>query len=649
MNGRARTAAGHLLRDLRYARRVFRRSPGFPALLIGILALGIGVGGSLLGLVRAGLLRPRLYTNLLAPEWNGGAPRAAIDGALDAPLRTVAEIQDAGLQTLLLLLLGATVLVVALAVINAAALLLARATTRRSEMAVRAAVGATRGRLALQLGVEGAVVGVLGIGSGLLLGGAFLHLLRSTWPNRTPAWGELSIEPWILLAVGSGFGLVALLLPLASVVTGARTNLHKALASGSRSTPGRHEGELRNALAIGEIALSMVLLVGAGLLLQGMLASPPPEVPEVPEDARIGARSVLTLPLDLSTPRYASPEQRAAFYGALLEQVESLPGVKDTSVASPGAWVGMGDEVRVRTVCPPCWRGTMILPVVNGVSRVHAVSPAFFRTLDVTLLAGREFTVDDGLDAPGVAIVSQTFAYHLFPNGEPLGKKLRVGGREDAWYTVVGVVEDIRTRGIGTPSEPVPALYLSALQHPPRVAGLAVETSGSMEQAIPAVLRVIEGLDPGQAETAASEMMTLEEQVARFLAPLRWFARVFGALAAAAILLTGLGLGGVISYNVTRRNREMGIRAALGARPAQVIRMIVKQTLRLVVIGGALGLLGALSIARLLQVLFLGVSPLDATVYGSVALLLGATALLASILPARQAARVDPGIVLQGE
>ena len=643
MSGIARGSAGHLLRDFRYARRAFRRSPGFPALLIGILALGTGVGGSLLGLVRAGLLRPLPPTDLLAPEWSGGALHGVIDGALDAPVRTVAEIQDAALHTLLLLLLGATVLVLALAVINAAALLLARATTRRSEMAVRAAVGATRGRLALQLGVEGAVMGALGIGSGLLLGGLIIYLLRSTWPNRTPPWGELSTEPWILVAVGSGFGLVALLLPLASVVAGATTNLHKALAAGARSTPGRYEGEFRNALAIGEIALSMVLLVGAGLLLRGMLAAPPPEATEN------AARGVLTLPLDLSKPRYAGPEDRAAFYGALLEQVEAFPGVKDTSVASPGAWVGMGDEVRVRTVCPPCWRGTMILPVVNGVSRVHSVSPAFFRTLDVTLLAGREFAVDDGLDAPGVAIVSQTFAYRLFPNGEPLGKKLRIGAREDAWYTVVGVVEDVRARGIGTPSEPVPALYLSALQHPPRAAGLAVETSGSIEQAIPAVLRVIESLDPGQTETAAAGMLTMQEEVARFLAPLRWFARVFGALAAAAILLAGLGLGGVISYNVSRRTREMGIRAALGARPAQVIRMIVKQTLHLVVIGGALGLLGALSIARLLQVLFLGVPSLDATVYGSVALLLGATALLASILPARRTARIDPKIALQGE
>jgi hypothetical protein len=280
------------------------------------------------------------------------------------------------------------------------------------------------------------------------------------------------------------------------------------------------------------------------------------------------------------------------------------------------------------------------------------LGPGFFHSLRASLLRGRELDGNDEVDSSNVAVINRTFAYRLFPNGEPLGKRIQVGGGNGNWYTnadwytVIGIVDDIRVRGIGSGGEPVAAIYLSALQHPPRIVNLTVRTSGDPMRSLPAVKEVVHALAP---EATLTNAMTMEQYLAAFTAPLRWFAVLFGVLAGVAVLFATSGLQRIMSYNVTRRTREMGIRMALGARTRDMTRMVLGQSLRITIMGVMLGLFGALPLTRLLQLRLSGVEPFDPFLFSGIAVLLGSVALLASYRPARRAASVDPQISLRAE
>jgi hypothetical protein len=293
-----------------------------------------------------------------------------------------------------------------------------------------------------------------------------------------------------------------------------------------------------------------------------------------------------------------------------------------------------------------CFIGTMPRQITQGPARISAVNPGFFDALGVTVLRGRELDPNDGVDSSNVAVINETFAYRLLPNGEPLGKQIHVGGRDGEWYTVVGVVNNIRARGIGSGAEPVPSLYLSVLQHPPPVVNLAVRTAGDPMRLLPVVEEVIYALAP---EATIAHAMTMEQYLVRFRAPLRWFAVLFGVLAGVALLFATSGLQSVMSYNVTRRTREIGIRMALGARIKDITHMILGQSLQITIMGVMLGLFGALPLARMLQLLLCGVEPFDPFLFVGTAVLLGSVALLASYRPAQRAASVDPQISLRAE
>lgn len=618
-----------LLRDARYGARALLRSPGFALAALAALVLGVGASAPVLTLLRGDALR-----RLAAAEAVGAEPVHEADwrAGWTAELRAPARIRHDGVDALLAVLEPLAWVVLGVACINLLLLGVARGATRGHEMSLRAALGAGRGRLAGQLLTEGGMLALAGGAGGALAGAAALPLLGASLPAEPAGWPTVAGAPGglaLALAATLGVALACSLLPLRAA---GRPDLFRPLTVGGRATPGRHEGAARRALGVVAVAASLVLLTVAGLLMRGSGA--------VAGDAEPGLdpRGVLTARLDAS--REGGTERRAALQREALARVQALPGARGAALGSPGAWTGVGAEDRVKVVCGVCYMAGALLPVVEGTARHHAVSPGAFGALGVPLVEGRDLAP---ADTAGV-VINRTFANRLFPGSrERLGKKIRVG---EEWYTVVGVVADVRARGVGSGSRPDAALYLSALRHPPPVAELAVRAEGSPRLLLPAVRGAVAG--PGTGPTLR-DAATLEEVRERLLAPLRWFAALFAGLAAVAVALSAAGLYGVIAHGVARRTREIGVRVALGARTGEVVRLVMGESLRLVALGAALGLIGALSLARLLQLLFHGVDPLDPVVYGTLALLLAAVAGAASALPARRAARVDPVVALRAE
>lgn len=285
-------------------------------------------------------------------------------------------------------------------------------------------------------------------------------------------------------------------------------------------------------------------------------------------------------------------------------------------------------------------------PITIRSVRHHSVSPRYFAALRVPLLRGREFTGADRAGAEGVVVVSRAFAARLFPNGDPLGKQVRAGGSSGAWYRVVGVADEVRAAGIGSGSEPVPAIYFSTLQRPPGAVGVAVRAAGDPAGLAPLLRAAIHEVDP---RVGIREVDTMDEYLARFQAPARGAAVLFGVLGALSALVAAGAVYGVIAQGVSRRTREIGIRMAVGAGPGAVIRMILRETVRLAGLGLLLGGIGAVSLARALQLALHGVRPLDPVVYLAVGALLLGVALLAGFVPARRASRLHPTAALAAE
>ena len=658
-----------LAADLRHALRSLRRAPAFALSAVVVLALAAGICVPVLALVRAGVGSLVPYTDqagvpagataarveaLLQPERvdagmvdrSGkpfpGATRAPITPGSAPPTataRSVAQVQDEGVRTLLAILAALTSLVLAAGVVNAASLLLSRGTARRQEVVMRAVLGAPRRTLVRQLLAEGAVVALAGVGIGVVLAALGRHALRATWPTGTPPWAALRPD---VLSAGAVLGMLAatsLLAALAPVRAATRRDLNRGLGPASRATPGPHEGWRRRALVTLQVAATVTLLAGGGVLARGFSAS------AVGQDPGYDPRDTLAVQVELRDARFRDLPARAAYQLALLEKVAAIPGVRAASLSSAGAWMGLGttDEVLAQGMAPFPYP-----PAVLRDARHHAVSPGYFRAMGIPLVRGREFGADDREGSRAVAVVSEAFANTMLPGVDPVGKPLRLGGRDGTWYTVVGVAGNVRAKGIGTSgAEVTPAVYLSSLQHPPLAAGLAVRVSGGDPLRVERAVRA--AVASAGHGAVAHQAMTMEERLARFALPLRWFSRVFAALSGLAVVLAAVGLYGVVAYMVARRTREIGVRMAVGARGAQVVRMVTGQSLKLALRGAFLGLWGALSLTRLLQWLFYGVDALDPVVFGGMAVLLVAVALAASWAPARRAVRVDPMVALRAD
>jgi putative ABC transport system permease protein len=543
-------------------------------------------------------------------------------------------------QVFLNLLMAAAGFVQLIACVNIANMQLARASSRSREMAVRVALGARRVTLVRRLLTESLLLGLLGGVCGSLASFGLVDFIRGSIPLDQTQY----IQGWESIRVNDRVMIFTLVVSLASsVVFGlvpslrfSNPNLNEALKEGGRSDGGGAGGQrLRKALIVAEVALSLALLVGAGLMVKGSA--------RMTEKQQKGfdPRHALTLRAALSPSRYADGRRIAAFHRQAQERLSALPGVESATSTSflPGSGIWISTEFQIEgRPAPP--------PGQERVSSFQKVGADYFRTLRIPVIKGREFSADDVEGTPPVAVVSETLARRYFPNEDPLGRRVKVSALESAaqWHTIVGVTGDVPRFMLDREMQPM--LYLPNQQLPDRDACIVVRASGSPMAAVPAVRAQIAALDD---KLPLYEIKSHEQVIADRMAGLRLIAALMVMFGALALVLASVGIYGVMAYAVSQRTREIGVRVALGARPQDVLRLVVGQSLKLAALGLAIGLPVALALGGVMAGALFGVVALEPMTFVGFMLLLTGVALLAGYLPARRAMRVDPMIALRFE
>ena len=536
-----------------------------------------------------------------------------------------------GARTSLLVLLGAVALVLLIACANVANLLLARAAARRREVAVRAALGASRWRIVRQLLAESLLLSGLGGAVGLLLAVWGVDLLVGLDPTGVQRAGEVKLD-WRVLAFTFGLSLLTgLLFGLAPALQASKTDFVESLKEGGRSGQGLARSRLRGALVVAEVALTLVLLVGAGLLLKsfGRLLA---------VDPGIDPHNVLTMDVALPPAKYAEPQRITAFYERLLQEAAALPGVRAAGAVSvlPLAGDDSSNFVRIEGRAP--------LPPGQALRAGRRnVSADYFRAIGIPLKRGRAFTPADTAEAQRVLVINEAMARSFFAGEDPVGKRVRTGDKSP-WVEVVGVVGDVRHRGLDVDTRP--EMFFPQLQTPSRQMTLVVRAAGDPEALAAPLRERVRAIDPDQP---VGNVKTMEAWLSESVASRRFSAAVLGVFAAVAAGLAALGLYGVVSYSVAQRTHEIGLRVALGARPRDVLRLVIGQGMSLTLIGVAVGVAAALALTRVMSGLLFGVGATDAGVFVTVPLLLAAVAMLACYVPARRATKVDPMVALRYE
>jgi len=547
----------------------------------------------------------------------------------------------------LILLLGAVGLVLLIGCVNVANLLLARASARGREMALRQALGAARNRLVSQLLTEGLLLSLVGGMAGLAILFWTKALLLKILPDSLPRLNEVSVNWAVLL-----FALVASLLAgvifgLAPALQASRPDLTLMLKQEGRSSTGSGEqARTRRVLVVTEFALSLVLMIAATLLLRSFWDLLNVQLGFNPQNV-IAVRVWLPEPNDPETDIYQTPAQEAVFLHEVLRRGRTLPGVEEVAVGDLAA-LPLGHGRDNLNPFPLIFEGreTSIsqAPLVDA----SFVTPEYFHLLGTTLLRGRLFLESDNEKVPGVAVINEAFARTYWPNENPVGKRLKLptpGDRSTlSWNTVIGVLADAHTESLADSS--VPQMYLSLYQRTAKE--LVFFARGQLDgAAIPVQLREqVQSVNP---ELPVFGAQMLNETVSASLSERRFSMEMVGLFAVTALLLAGLGIYGVISYIVSARTHEIGIRRALGAEDRSILQMVLRQGLSLAIAGAAVGLVGALIVSHLMGGLLYGVRPTDPLTFAGVALLLIGVALLACYIPARRAVRVDPLVALRHE
>lgn len=539
----------------------------------------------------------------------------------------------------LLVLLGAVFLVVLIACANVANLLLARASVRRREMAVRAALGCTRWRLARQSLVESALLGFSGAGAGILLAMWGLDVLRSAFFNKNESFSQAGLDAitmdWrVLLFTLLSALITTLVFGVSPAFANAGADLNEVLRSGGRGNIG-DRGKFRSALVVAEVALSLLLLAGAGLLGKSFLA-----ILDVNPGFR--ASQVLTAGLSLSASKYKTTQQAADFHDRLLARALALPGVRSAGLTD--VLPLSGDDNRMGIAIP----GRAPRPGEHWRMNPRLVSAGYLETMGVPLLQGRGFNAEDAAGTRPVAILSQTAARRYWPDGNALGQRFKFNNDNAPLMEIVGIVADVHNHALDR--EATADLYLPYRQNPyfyaPNAMSLVLRTSGDQAALGPAIRSMVSSLDQS---LPVSRIRPMEAYVGDSSAPRRFNLVLLGTFAVIALVLAAAGLYGVMSYLVSQRTGEIGIRMALGARPADVLRLIVSKAMTLTGVGVALGMVAALGATRLMSSLLYGVQARDPLVFAVAPVVLIAVAALASYIPARRAARVDPLVALRME
>ena len=546
----------------------------------------------------------------------------------------------------LLVFLAAVAFVLLIACANVANLMLARAASRDREIALRAALGARRGRIFRQLLTESVLLAAVGGTLGIIVafgGIRFIHAALPGGIQEVPRSSGVQLDGSVLaFTVGLSL-LTGIILGLAPALQISRSELSESLKEGSRgSTSGRRSHVLRSSLIVSEVAVSLLLLVGAGLLVRSFVRL-------ISEDLGFNPSNLLTMQVWLPENRYTSPGEVANFYRQVFDRVDLIPGVKAAGAVDFLPYTHWADyvdfDIAGRAAPPPGDEFT---------SRYRVVDPQYLRAMGIRMVSGRDLVPSDGPDAPGIVLANEALVRRYWPNEDPVGKQIRIHVPKtrspwqpvlrDSWLTVVGVAADIREWDWG--SDKLPTLYLPYQQAPSRLMSIVIRGNGDPQQVTSDVRRVVAGLD---ANLPLTGVQMMDELLAEALAQRRLSAVLLAVFATVAVLLAAVGIYGVMAYAVSQRTHEIGIRMALGAAPRDVLRMVVGQGMVLAGMGVGLGLISSALLVRYLRSQLYEVQAMDPATFVGVSVVIAGVAVMSSYFPARRATRVDPLVALRHE
>jgi predicted permease len=585
-----------------------------------------------------GRLKPGVVPGQASADLNLIANRLArqfpdTNGSFRIAIQELREEIVGRTRTTLLVLFGAALLVLLIACVNVANLLLARAAAREREMAVRAAVGAARWRIARQLLAESLLLAAVSSAAGIFLAQCGIVALGHLGPDPLPRLQTVRLDWHVVLFTLALTLLTGVVFGLAPAWQAGKASLNGLLKEGARAGTGGRQRRLRDAMVTAEVALALLLLIGTGLLVRSFW--------RVQQTAPgFNPQHVLTAIVSLPYTGYGDRTNRARFQQQLLDQLTALPGIEAAGLTSDLPWTGY-DENNAFYI-----EGKTYPPNNGPEGRYHFVSSDYFRTIGVPMIAGRFFNADDRMDRPAVVLINHSLAERYWPGENAVGKRITFTSepKEEDWRTVVGIVGDVKDHPDSPAAEP--AFYWSLAQSPARQFTLAVRTTTEPSGMIAAVRDAIHKLD---RNVPLADVKTLETIAARAVAGRRFTFWLTGCFAATAVALAAMGIYGVLSYLVAQRTREIGVRMALGAQTSDVIRLTLKQGMRPTLVGVALGLAGAFALTRLMASLLFGVSATDPETFVVSALLLFLVALPPCWLPALRAAKVDPMEALRCE
>jgi predicted permease len=585
-----------------------------------------------------GRLRPGITVEQAQAEMNAIARR--LDDQLPATNRNLGisvvplsvQVTGRSARLTLWMLTGAVFCVLLIAATNVASLVLARSAGREKEIAIRAALGAGRGRIVRQLLAESLTLAVISGLLGLLVALAGIRLILALRPVGLARLNEVGLDAHVLGWALALCLLTGILVGLAPAITMARRNLGPSGQEGGRGVAGGVATRgIRRGLVVTEFALAIILLVGAGLLVRSLWSV---------ENVDVGFRPARVLSMQLSTTAFKTPAQRAGFYNGMLEQIESLPAVESTGIIGD-LFIG-GNPERIVTA-----EGEARSVTERMRFRSDEASAGFFKAVGTPLLRGRFFSAADGPDSPPVAIINDAMARRLWPGLDPVGRRFKPGAADSGapWFTVVGVVGDMRRQGLE--QEPIPQMFEPLAQNPSRLATLLVRTSADdplkMAGAVQAAVRRVEKHVPIYGVT------TLDIRLGAFLTQRRFQTSLLIGFSVIALLMAAIGIYGLIQYSIVTRTHEIGIRMAIGAQAGEIFRMTIREGLKLSLTGLVIGLAGALWLGRAASSLLFGVAATDPLTLITVSLLLTAAATAACYFPARRAMKVEPMAALRQE
>ncbi|MGA7623403.1 MAG: ABC transporter permease [Candidatus Acidiferrales bacterium] len=579
-----------------------------------------------------GRLRPGLSLAQARTELQPIAERIEKERATNHGIAMVDMKQSltSGTTTPLFVLLAAVGFVLLIGCANVANLLLVRAVKRRREMAIRVAVGAGHWRLIRQLLSESVLLGLVGGLFSIAVAQWSIAGLLRIFAHHLPRWSGIKLDTHVLLFAFCTSVLTGILFGLAPAWESLKVSVYDTLKEGARAS-GQVSQRKRNMLVVSEIALSVVLLTGAGLLIRSFV-----QLSRV--NKGFESDHVLSFTIDLPHDRYPEPARQASFFQQVLERLKNLPGVQAVGMVNFLPLSGsnaIGDvEIEGQTFAKDSG------PIANK----RFASGDYFRTMHIPLLRGRSFTEADTMTAPHVAMVNQAFARKFFSSQDPIGKQIKFGWTTEGYQQIVGVVGDVKHDSLHEPAQP--EVYVPYLQRPAESFQFVVRTNIDPTSLASAVREQVSAVDSNQP---IHDLETMDSIVSESLADQRTAMWLLGAFASLALVLTVVGIYGVISYSVSQRSHEIGLRMALGAQPSHVLRKFLAEGLLVTAAGIAVGLTAALFLTQLMASLIYGVSARDPLTLAGVVVVLTAVALLASYIPARRAMRVDPMVALRYE